>query len=93
LPTILSQCAFFLFTIIDGIFVGNGVGTDALSAVNLAAPLVMLIILYHNTFFCRQGGSNLAYGTSCRGNYVYCCSMDCKAFWKNGVRFEKDWFM
>lgn len=30
LPTILSQCAFFLFTIVDGIFVGRGVGTDAL---------------------------------------------------------------
>lgn len=43
LPTILSQCAFFLFTIVDGIFVGNGVGTDALGAVNLAAPLVMII--------------------------------------------------
>ena len=33
LPTVLSQCAFFLFTIIDGIFVGHGVGTDALGAV------------------------------------------------------------
>lgn len=30
LPTILSQCALFLFTIVDGIFVGRGVGTDAL---------------------------------------------------------------
>ena len=28
LPTVLSQCAFFLFTIIDGIFVGHGVGTQ-----------------------------------------------------------------
>ena len=43
LPTILSQCAFFLFTIVDGIFVGHGVGTDALGAVNLAQPLVMVI--------------------------------------------------
>ena len=43
LPTILSQCAFFLFTIVDGIFVGRGVGTDALGAVNLAQPLVMVI--------------------------------------------------
>lgn len=42
-PTVLSQCAFFLFTIIDGVFVGNGVGTDGLGAVNLAAPLVMII--------------------------------------------------
>ena len=30
LPTILSQVSFFLFTIIDGIFVGQGIGTDAL---------------------------------------------------------------
>lgn len=43
LPTILSQCAFFFFTIVDGIFVGNGVGTDALGAVNIAQPLVMII--------------------------------------------------
>ena len=43
LPTILSQCAFFLFTIIDGIFVGHGVGPDGLGAVNLAQPLVMVI--------------------------------------------------
>ena len=43
LPTVLSQCAFFLFTIVDGIFVGHGVGSDALGAVNLAQPLVMVI--------------------------------------------------
>lgn len=43
LPTVLSQCAFFLFTIVDGIFVGRGLGTDALGAVNLAQPLVMVI--------------------------------------------------
>lgn len=43
LPTVLSQCAFFLFTIVDGIFVGRGVGTDALGAVNIAQPLVMVI--------------------------------------------------
>ena len=24
IPTVLSQCAFFLFTIVDGVFVGNG---------------------------------------------------------------------
>ena len=43
LPTILSQCAFFLFTIIDGIFVGHGVGADGLGAVNISQPLVMII--------------------------------------------------
>ena len=30
-------------TIVDGIFVGRGVGTGALGAVNLAQPLVMII--------------------------------------------------
>ncbi len=43
IPTVLSQCAFFLFTIVDGVFVGNGVGTDALGAVNLAMPFIMVI--------------------------------------------------
>ena len=42
-PTVLSSCCFFLFTIIDGIFVGNGVGTDALGAVNLVMPFVMVV--------------------------------------------------
>lgn len=41
-PTVLSQMCFFLFTIIDGIFVGRGVGTEALAAVNMAFPYVML---------------------------------------------------
>ena len=43
LPTILGNCAYFLFTIIDGIFVGQGVGTDALGAVNLVWPFVMVL--------------------------------------------------
>lgn len=41
-PTILSQVSFFLFTIIDGIFVGQGVGTDALGAINIVFPFVMV---------------------------------------------------
>ena len=32
LPSVCSQCAIFLFTIVDGVFVGRGVGTDALGA-------------------------------------------------------------
>lgn len=42
LPTILSNVCFFMFTIIDGIFVGHGVGTDALGAVNIVFPYVMI---------------------------------------------------
>lgn len=42
-PTILGNCAYFLFTIIDGIFVGQGIGTDALGAINLVWPFVMVL--------------------------------------------------
>ena len=42
IPAILSNACIFLFTIIDGVFVGNGIGSDALGAVNIAMPLVMI---------------------------------------------------
>lgn len=43
IPSMISNAAFFILTIVDGIFVGNGVGTDALGAVNLALPYVMIV--------------------------------------------------
>lgn len=42
-PTMLSNVCFFLFTIVDGIFVGQGVGTNALGAVNIVMPFVMAV--------------------------------------------------
>lgn len=42
MPAVLSNACIFLFTVIDGIFVGRGVGSDALGAVNIAMPLVMI---------------------------------------------------
>ncbi len=41
-PAILTNTCIFPFTIIDGVFVGHGVGTDALGAVNIAMPFVMI---------------------------------------------------
>lgn len=43
IPTMLSNICFFLFTVIDGIFVGRGVGTNGLGAVNLALPFTMIV--------------------------------------------------
>ena len=43
IPTVLSFVSYFLFTIIDGIFVGQGVGTNALGAVNIAFPFIMIV--------------------------------------------------
>ena len=42
-PTMLGSISFFLFTIVDGNFVGRGVGTNALGAVNLVMPFVMVV--------------------------------------------------
>ena len=39
----ISNASFFILTIVDGMFVGNGVGIDALGAVSLAMPFVMLV--------------------------------------------------
>ena len=43
-PTMLGSCCFFLFTIVDGIFGGHGIGMNALGAVNLTMPFVMMIV-------------------------------------------------
>lgn len=42
-PTMLSNVCFFLFTVVDGIFVGRGVGTNGLGAVNLVMPFTMVV--------------------------------------------------
>lgn len=41
-PAILSNACVFLFSVVDGIFVGNSAGSQALGAVNLALPFVLL---------------------------------------------------
>lgn len=41
-PTVLGMVFSALFIITDGIFVGKGVGSDALASVNITAPLFMI---------------------------------------------------
>ena len=41
-PTLLGMIFNALITIVDGIFVGNGVGPDGIAAVNIIAPLYMV---------------------------------------------------
>jgi putative MATE family efflux protein len=47
-PAMLTNTCVFLFTIVDGLFVGNGVGQNALGAVNLAMPFVMIAMALYN---------------------------------------------
>ena len=41
-PTVLGMVFSAVFVITDGIFVGKGIGSDALAAVNITAPLFMI---------------------------------------------------
>lgn len=44
LPTIVMMIFMALYSIVDGIFVSNFVGTDALSAINIVYPVLNIII-------------------------------------------------
>ena len=59
LPTIMMSMALSMGVIVDGIIVGNTLGSDALAAVNLVVP----ITLAFNTVYAlcsAVGGSTLA---------------------------------
>ena len=42
IPTLLGMLSISAVTAIDGIFVGHGVGSDGIAAINLCIPLWML---------------------------------------------------
>lgn len=42
IPTVLGMIFSAIFIITDGVFVGKGIGSDALAAVNITAPLFMI---------------------------------------------------
>ena len=42
IPTVLGMVFSAVFVITDGIFVGRGIGSDALAAVNITAPLFLI---------------------------------------------------
>lgn len=41
-PTLLGMLSISAVTAVDGIFVGHGVGSDGLAAVNIYVPLLMV---------------------------------------------------
>ncbi len=43
LPTIAMSLFMSFYTMVDGLFVSNLIGTDALSAINLTAPVIALV--------------------------------------------------
>ena len=43
IPTIAMSVFMSFYTMVDGLFVSNLIGTDALSAINLTAPMIQLV--------------------------------------------------
>lgn len=43
IPAMVGNLSFFVLTIVDGMFVGNGIGADALGAVSIAMPFVNFV--------------------------------------------------
>lgn len=44
IPTLLGMISIVLFNIADGIFIGHGIGSNGLAAVNIVAPLFIVTI-------------------------------------------------
>lgn len=66
IPSIVGMVVASFYTIIDGIFVGRGVGETALGAINIAFPFIMLQIAL--TMMFAVGGANLFSANRGRGN-------------------------
>ena len=43
IPTLLGSIALSAVTVIDGIFVGHGVGADGVAAINIVAPIYLIM--------------------------------------------------
>ncbi len=53
LPSAGALCVTYLYNIVDGIFVGQGVGPMALAAVNITVPFVTALP-YHHYLQCED---------------------------------------
>ena len=44
IPTLLGMVSISLVTVADGIFVGHGIGSDGIAAINICIPLLMIFV-------------------------------------------------
>ena len=76
-PSVAGMVVSSLYTMVDGIFVGRGVGDLALGDVNIVFPFIMLVIAV--TMLIAIGGANLASfhcgrGQQEKANGIFCQS-------------------
>ncbi|MFK4784783.1 MATE family efflux transporter [Fusobacterium sp. MFO224] len=67
IPSIGAMLVTGLYFVVDGIFVGRGVGTAGLAAVNIAVPFISLLTAF--TMMIAMGGGTLASIEFGRNNY------------------------
>lgn len=77
LPSVAGMVVSSLYTVVDGIFVGRGVGDFALGGVNIVFPYIMLVIAL--TMLVAIGGANLASFHRGRGNDRTANNIFCQA--------------
>lgn len=44
IPCVLSMVTMALFSVVDGVFVSRGVGSDALAGLNVVYPMVLVLV-------------------------------------------------
>ena len=57
IPSIAAMLVTSLYVVVDGIFVGQGVGKDALGAINIAGPFIMIVVAL--SMMVTVGGATL----------------------------------
>lgn len=67
--TVLTAAAPLVATFVDGLFVGNMLGSDAFNAINVIMPISNLITVI--TLICSMGGSVLAARALAMRNYEH----------------------
>lgn len=66
IPTLIAQLINLLYNIVDRIYIGQGVGREALTGVGLTLPVIMIISAF--SAFARAGGAPLAAISLGQGN-------------------------
>lgn len=66
IPTLIAQVINLLYNIVDRIYIGQGVGRDALTGVGLTLPIIMIISAF--SLFAGAGGAPLAAMALGQGN-------------------------
>ena len=75
-PTIAMTVFMSFYTMVDGLFVSNLIGTDALSAINLTAPIIQLVTAISTMraeIGIGKGGFYFSYPGKCHCRDCYVC--------------------